>query len=293
MATITNLTSGIEINYGGAVTYIKHGNVKLLKRGTNLNIYDDSDDDGNQRGQVYMSIPFSEVTSPVEADIDALYATVRGYIDVSSGGGGTDPNAVHVNVGGEIDGITAKATPTSSDLLIIEDAADSNNKKKITIGDLPATSDADAVHVNAANEITAITEKTTVDNQDEFIIEDSEDSGNKKSIKRKAIIDPIVSSTASTATLTIDADNVDLEILTAQNGSCTIAAPTGTPVQGQKLIIRIEDNGSAAPLTWNAIFRAIGVTLPSTTTSSKIIYVGCIYNSTDTKWDVIAVKEEA
>lgn len=243
MATITNLTSGIEVNFGGAVTYIKHGNVKLLKRGTNLNIYDDSDDDGNQRGQVYMSIPFSEVTSPVEADIDALYATVRGYIDVSSGGGGgTDPNAVHVN---------------------------------------------------AANEITAITEKTTVDNQDEFIIEDSEDSGNKKSIKRKAIIDPIVSSTASTATLTIDADNVDLEILTAQNGSCTIAAPTGTPVQGQKLIIRIEDNGSAAPLTWNAIFRAIGVTLPSTTTSGKIIYVGCIYNSTDTQWDVIAVKEEA
>ena len=54
---------------------------------------------------------------------------------------------MHVNVGGEINGITAKATPTSSDLLIIEDAADSNNKKKITIGNLPATSDANAVHV--------------------------------------------------------------------------------------------------------------------------------------------------
>ena len=292
MATITNLTSGIEVNYGGAVTYIKHGNVKLLKRGTNINIYDDSDDDGNQRGQVYISIPFSEVTSPSTGDIDALYSTVRGYIDVSSGGG-TDANAVHVNVGGEINGITAKSTPTSSDLLIIEDAADSNNKKKITIGDLPATSDANAVHVNAANEITAITEKTTVASDDEFIIEDSADSGNKKSIKRKAVIDPIVSSTASTATLTVDADSTDVEILTAQNGSCTIAAPTGTLVQGQKLIIRIKDNGSAAPLTWNAIFRAIGVTLPSTTTSSKIIYVGCIYNDTDTKWDVIAVKEEA
>ena len=61
----------------------------------------------------------------------------------------------------------------------------------------------------------------------------------------------------------------------------------------KKQIIRIKDDGSAAPLTWNAIFRAIGVTLPSTTTSSKIIYVGCIYNDTDTKWDVIAVKEEA
>ena len=293
MATITNLTSGIEINYGGAVTYIKHGNVKLLKRGTNINIYDDSDDDGNQRGQVYISIPFSEVTSPSEADIDALYATVRGYIDVSSSGGGTDANAVHVNVGGEINGITAKATPTSSDLLIIEDAADSNNKKKITIGDLPATSDADAVHVNAANEITAITEKTTVDNQDEFIIEDSGDSGNKKSIKRKAVVNPIVSSTASTATLTVDADSTDFAVITAQAEGLTIAAPTGSPVQGQKLIIRLKDDGSARSIAFNAIFTAIGVTLPTTTTVSKKLYIGCIYNDTDSKWDVIAVKEEA
>lgn len=293
MATITNLTSGIEINYGGAVTYIKHGNVKLLKRGTNINIYDDSDDDGNQRGQVYISIPFSEVTSPSESDIDALYATVRGYIDVSSGGGGTDANAVHVNVGGEINGITAKATPTSSDLLIIEDAADSNNKKKITIGDLPATSDADAVHVNAANEITAITEKTTVASDDEFIIEDSADSGNKKSIKRKAVINPIVSSTASTATLTVDADSTDFAVITAQAEGLTIAAPTGSPVQGQKLIIRIKDDGSARSIAFNAIFTAIGVTLPTTTTVSKKLYIGCIYNDTDTKWDVIAIKEEA
>tara|TARA_Y100000361_G_scaffold122493_1_gene114755 strand:+ start:1286 stop:2167 length:882 start_codon:yes stop_codon:yes gene_type:complete len=293
MATITNLTSGIEINYGGAVTYIKHGNVKLLKRGTNLNIYDDSDDDGNQRGQVYISIPFSEVTSPSESDIDALYATVRGYIDVSSGGGGTDANAVHVNVGGEINGITAKATPTSSDLLIIEDAADSNNKKKITIGDLPATSDADAVHVNAANEITAITEKTTVDNQDEFIIEDSGDSGNKKSIKRKNIVRPIVNSTTTTATLTPNIDEYEQEDVTDLDTAMTIAAPTGTPSTGMKLLFRITDDGTARALTWNVIYRAIGVTIPSTTTANKILYVGCIYDEAGSKWDVVAVKEEA
>jgi len=292
MATITNLTSGIEINFAGAVTYIKHNNVKLLKRGNNINIYDDSDDDGNQRGQVYISIPFADVTSPSTGDIDALYSTVRGYIDVSSGGG-TDANAVHVNTGGEINGITAKATPTSSDILLIEDAADSNNKKKITIGDLPATSDANAVHVNAANEITAITEKTTVANADEFIIEDSADSGNKKSIKRKTLIDPISTSTSSTATLTVDADSTDFAVITAQAEGLTIEAPTGTPVQGQKLIIRIKDDGSARSISFNAIFTAIGVTLPTTTTVSKKLYIGCIYNDTDTKWDVIAIKEEA
>ena len=293
MATITNLTSGIEVNYGGAVTYIKHGNVKLLKRGNNINIYDDSDDDGNQRGQVYISIPFTEVTSPSEADIDALYSTVRGYIDVSSSGGGTDANAVHVNVGGEINGITAKGTPTSSDILLIEDAADSNNKKKITIANLPATSDASAVHVDAANEITAITEKTSVSNIDEFIIEDSAASFVKKSIKRKAIVDPINTSTASTATLTIDTDVNDFAVITAQSEALTIGAPRGTPVEGQKLIIRIKDDGSARAITFNAIFRAIGITLPTTTVSSKITYLGLVYNSTDTKWDVIATKTEA
>lgn len=293
MATITNLTSGIEVNYGGAVTYIKHGNVKLLKRGNNINIYDDSDDDGNQRGQVYISIPFSEVTSPSEANIDALYSTVRGYIDVSSSGGGTDANAVHVNVGGEINGITVKGTPTSSDILLIEDAADSNNKKKITIANLPATSDASAVHVDAANEITAITEKTSVSNIDEFIIEDSAASFVKKSIKRKAIVDPINISTASTATLTIDTDVNDFAVITAQSEALTIGAPSGTPVEGQKLIIRIKDDGSARAITFNAIFRAIGITLPTTTVSSKITYLGLVYNSTDTKWDVIATKTEA
>tara|TARA_R110002020_G_scaffold14320_2_gene50934 strand:+ start:2200 stop:3081 length:882 start_codon:yes stop_codon:yes gene_type:complete len=293
MATITNKTSGLEIVFAGATTYIKHGNVKLLKRGTNLNIYDDSDADGNQKGQVFITIPFSEVTSPSEANIDALYNTVRSYIDVAAGGGGTDANAVHVNVGSEISAITSKATPTTSDILLIEDAADSNSKKKITIGDLPSTSDANAVHVNAANEITAITEKTSVANIDEFIIEDSGASFVKKSIKRKAIINPIVSSTASTATLTVDSDVNDFVVLTAQSEALTIAAPTGTPVEGQKLIIRLKDDGSARGITFNAIFRAIGITLPTTTVASKITYLGLVYNSTDTKWDVVAVKEEA
>lgn len=49
----------------------------------------------------------------------------------------TDPDAIHVNVGGEINGITEKATPVSGDWLVIEDSDDSNNKKKIQIGNIP------------------------------------------------------------------------------------------------------------------------------------------------------------
>lgn len=53
------------------------------------------------------------------------------------GGPGTDTTAIHDNVNGEISAITAKATPTTSDFILIEDAAASNAKKRITIGDLP------------------------------------------------------------------------------------------------------------------------------------------------------------
>jgi hypothetical protein len=36
-------------------------------------------------------------------------------------------------------------------------------------------------------------------------------------------------------------------------------------------------------------YRAIGTTIPTSTTASKTIYVGCIYNNTDAYWDVVAV----
>ena len=85
----------------------------------------------------------------------------------------------------------------------------------------------------------------------------------------------------------------DMAIITAQAVALTINIPTGSPEHGRKLIIRIKDNGSARALTWNAIFRAIGTTLPTTTTISKVLYMGCVYNTTDTKCDIVAVSEEA
>ena len=105
--------------------------------------------------------------------------------------------------------------------------------------------------------------------------------------------DPRVTSVTSVGTLIVDSSTTDQSIITAQSGALTIAAPTGTPVQGRKLIIRLKDNGTARALTWNAIFQVIGVTLPTTTAVNKTIYVGLIYNTTDTKWDVIAIKEQA
>jgi len=106
-------------------------------------------------------------------------------------------------------------------------------------------------------------------------------------------IDPRVSSTTSASSLTPDIASYDVYAYTALAAGLTINAPTGTPVDGNKLIFRILDNGTSRALTWNATYTAIGVTLPTATTVNKITYVGCIYNTANTRWDAIAVTTQA
>ena len=106
---------------------------------------------------------------------------------------------------------------------------------------------------------------------------------------------PVAFDTTSTATPTPNADLYDQYSLTALAADAAFAAPTGTPVDGQKLILRIEDNGTARALTWDAIYEACGDGIAAaidSTTLSKKMYVGCIYNTANTKWDVVAVSEE-
>ena len=106
-------------------------------------------------------------------------------------------------------------------------------------------------------------------------------------------VTPRVGTVASGATITPTADLSDVYTVTALAAAATIAAPSGTPTNGQRLLLRIKDNGTARALTWSAIYRVIGVTLPTTTVANKTIYVGCIYNSADSVWDVVAETEQA
>jgi hypothetical protein len=107
-----------------------------------------------------------------------------------------------------------------------------------------------------------------------------------------------VSSTASiTSPLAWNSNNFDQYAATAQAGALTFNADAGTPTDGQKIIFRIKDNGTARALTWTTgtsnSFRAVGVTLPTTTVINKTVYVGCIYNAADSRWDAVAVAQEA
>jgi hypothetical protein len=95
--------------------------------------------------------------------------------------------------------------------------------------------------------------------------------------------------TSTGATITPTSDTADTYEVTALDTASTIAAPSGTPQNNQRLLFKIRDNGTARALTWDAIYRAVEVTLPATTTVNKTLYVGCIYNSVDSKWDVLAI----
>jgi hypothetical protein len=106
----------------------------------------------------------------------------------------------------------------------------------------------------------------------------------------------ILSNTTIVSPLTWNSNNYDIYATTALAANLTINADSGNPSDGKKVIFRIKDNGSTKTLTWTAGvsngFRAIGTTLPTTTTASKTTYVGCIYNAADSRWDVVAVTTE-
>jgi len=101
-----------------------------------------------------------------------------------------------------------------------------------------------------------------------------------------------VTAASYTTSVTINADVTRVLIITAQVGALLFNAPTGTLYQFQPLAIRIKDDASAHPLTWNAVFRASTTrTLPTTTTTSKTMYILFLYNTTDSKWDLLDVSD--
>jgi hypothetical protein len=130
------------------------------------------------------------------------------------------------------------------------------------------------------------------------------DTSSTQTITNKRI-NPRVSSTASIGSpLAWNSDNFDQYAATGQTAALTINADAGTPVDGQKVIFRFEDNGTARVLTFTGGvargFRPVGVTMTTaasnftyTTLTARTTYFGCIFNAFDNRWDIIAISQEA
>lgn len=123
---------------------------------------------------------------------------------------------------------------------------------------------------------------------DTFVFQDHTQTLTNKRVTKR------VGTVASSATPTINTDNVDMFTITALAEAITSMTTnlSGTPTNGQTLVIRFLDNGTARAITWGASFASRGATLPTTTVLSKYLYVGLIYNSTAAVWDCIAVSQE-
>lgn len=92
------------------------------------------------------------------------------------------------------------------------------------------------------------------------------------------------------ATPALDASLGNAFILTAA-GNRTIAVPSN-PTSGKRIIIRHKASGGARTLSLNTGaggFRfGSTITALTETASGKTDYIGCIWNSVDSYWDVVA-----
>lgn len=157
----------------------------------------------------------ADKASPVGADILIIEDSAAGFakkkVSITNLPGGSDADAIHDNVAGEINAIASKGTPDIPDLFLIEDSGASFAKKKIgcgafvssptssVFGNIPTWADADgfqldgtglarsgiddtAIHDNVAGEINAIAAETAPEDVDVLLIEDSSATFAKKKL---------------------------------------------------------------------------------------------------------------
>jgi hypothetical protein len=104
-------------------------------------------------------------------------------------------------------------------------------------------------------------------------------------------IDPRTATTASIATYTPDVSLADIFTITGQTASLAFNNPSGSPVNGQRMIIRIKDDGVGARalnFTGSQYRASTELPFPASSSLSKTLYLGFIYNSIDVKWDLLA-----
>ena len=174
-AKVTNATHTSEVTGATALTVasVAITNKTLVTAvGTDHVLISDASDSGNLKKALVSdfgggsSLPVVDTTSIVEGSADAT-KEMRIEVDGLTTGTirvapmpdaditlGTDADAIHNNVASEISGITHKVTPVNGDFILIEDSADSNNKKYVLASNfLAGSGDVSASAVLADNSL--------------------------------------------------------------------------------------------------------------------------------------------
>lgn len=108
-------------------------------------------------------------------------------------------------------------------------------------------------------------------------------------LTNKRITRRVTTTNAPGATPTTNTDNVDVMNFTGLGTAITSMTTnlSGTPVDGDLIMFRFTDDGTARAITWGASFAATTVALPTTTVISTMLRVGFQYSGST--WKCIAV----
>tara|TARA_R110000868_G_scaffold19150_5_gene82791 strand:+ start:3686 stop:4402 length:717 start_codon:yes stop_codon:yes gene_type:complete len=154
------------------------------------------------------------------------------------------------------------------------------------------------------------TERARFTSAGEVLIGSTSDAGayqlqvTGKTYSTGGFIGGFTATTSVTSPLAWNSDSYSQYALTALANALTLNADAGTPVDGQKMTFRFEDNATPRVITFTGgaskAFRNIGTSLvvsgsnwTLTTVASKTYYIGCIYNAADSRWDIVSLASEA
>lgn len=169
---------------------------------------------------------------------------------------------------------TSKTQPSNDDLFIMEDSV-SHSTKKIKRGDIlkgtpMPTSSVDSQAIAPG----AVTNDKVGDEEIKFA--------------------KLYKDYTTTITTTALTPTSKFSMITGLSNSLTINEPdVSLKTALQPIIIRIKCDGTTRAISWNSIYRAVGVTLPTSITANKIYYIAGMWNVSELKVDITAVARQA
>jgi len=212
---------------------------------------------------------------------------VRGVSTTNYGGSfssiGTEGQITSTLATGTAPFVVASTTPVTN-LSIGGNAATATNASTVTTNANLSGHVTSVGNTTSLGSFTLAQLNTAVSDANVVSIAGTETLTNKRNTKR-------ITTEASSATPTINTDNCDIHQVTALAVAITSMTTnlTGTPVNGDGLIIEITDNATGRAITWGASFEASTIALPTTTVASAKLTTGFMWNTTTSKWRCVGV----
>jgi len=111
-----------------------------------------------------------------------------------------------------------------------------------------------------------------------------------ETLTNKRVNPRVISATSYTTDTgtSLNIDNCDAFVVTAQAGALLFNNPTGTPVDEQGLLIAVTGTAARA-LTWGTAYESSTIDLPTTTVTTARLNIALVYRSDTSKWVCVGV----